>query len=270
MRILRASLVAAAVLVAAAAVAAAQTPAPTVTVTANATSVTAAPSPVAPGATRFDFVNSDERAEISVYLAAVKRGYTADEVISAIRTQPEESFVRADIVASVSLTPGARRAVTAAIEPNRTYLLVNDGGQENPANWVISQLATGGAPTGATAPSPDAEVVLRDLRFLGDGRLPREGTIRVTNAGWAPHFAIAFPLRRGARPAAVSRALLRNRERAFGRLVNFRNTVEVTNILTRGAEADQEITFNRRGRYVLVCFFEEHNTQGMFRFVRVR
>ena len=68
----------------------------------------------------------------------------------------------------------------------------------------------------------------------------------------------------------MSQTILRNHERALGRLVDFESTLELTNILTRGSVADQEITFNRRGRYVLVCFVEGHNTQGMYRFVTVR
>ena len=31
-----------------------------------------------------------------------------------------------------------------------------------------------------------------------------------------------------------------------------------------------EIRFSRRGRYLMVCFFEGHDDQGMFKFVRVR
>ena len=111
---------------------------------------------------------------------------------------------------------------------------------------------------------------MRDVRFGGDTRLPRDGTVRVRNIGWAPHFAIAAPLRANARKRAVGRALLANRDRALGRLLNFRNSLELTNILTRGASADQEVRFARRGRYVMVCFFEGHNAQGMYRFVNVR
>ena len=76
--------------------------------------------------------------------------------------------------------------------------------------------------------------------------------------------------RRARGRGAVGRAIVANRERALGRLLDFRNAVELTNILTRGASADNEVTFAKRGRYVLVCFFENHNAQGMYRFVRVR
>jgi hypothetical protein len=268
MRVLTGIVAVAVALGVAVAVSAAQAPVPTVTITASETAVTASPTPVAPGATRFAFAS--DGVEGSVFLAAVKPGRTADEATAAIRTNPDTSFEVIDIVASASVAPGAGRAVTAEVKASTTYLLVSDGGKENPADWVISSLATGGTPTGATAPEPDAQVLMRDLRFIGDRTLPRNGTVRVRNIGWAPHFAIAAPLKRGARRGAVGRAILGNRERALGRLLDFRNSFELTSILTRGATADQEVRFNKAGRYVLVCFVENHNAQGMYRFVRVR
>jgi hypothetical protein len=131
-----------------------------------------------------------------------------------------------------------------------------------PLEWV-REIAT-------STPSAAARVRMIDLRFRGDTRLPRNGVVRFENRGWAPHFAFAARVKRGARRGAVSRALLGNRERALGRLLDFRNSFELTSILTRGASPDVDVAFNRRGRYVLICFFENHNAQGMFRFVRVR
>jgi hypothetical protein len=270
MRIVTGVIAVATVLAGGVAASAAQAPVPTVTITASATAVSASPTPVAPGATRFEFVSTEQKAEMGVLIAAPKPGRTVDELIAAVRTDPDNSFEVGDIVASTTLAPGATRAVTVDIEAGRSYLLIDDGGKENPSDWVITPLASGGAPTGATAPAPDAEVTLRDVRFRGDRTLPRNGTIRVRNIGWSPHFAIAAPLKKGARRGAVGRALTGNRERALGRLLDFRNTVEVTSLLTRGSSADNDVTFRKRGRYVLVCFFENHNAEGMYRFVRVR
>ena len=270
MRIAMGVVAATAIVGAAVGVSAAQAPAPTVTITASETSLTAAPGPVAPGATRFEFTSTAEKAEMGVFVASPKPGRTVDEVIAALRTNPDTSLEIADIVASASLAPGGKRAVTAEILAGRSYLLVNDVGKENSAQWIITPLATGGTPTGATAPEPDAQVMTRDLRFVGDRTLPRNGTIRIRNIGWAPHFAVAAPLKKSAGRGAVGRAIVGNRERELGRLLDFRNAIELTNILTRGATADNEVTFAKRGRYVLVCFFENHNAQGMYRFVRVR
>ena len=259
----------AAVLCIAAAVAAAQGPPPTVTVSATATAITGPAAPVAPGATRFVFSSTDAKTEFSIFLAALEPGRTVDEVTAALHGSPDRALELVQVAASATLAPGGQRAITVDIKPNTTYLLVNDGGSEDPAAIVTSQLATGGVATGAVAPSPDAKVRMRDLRFGGDRTLPRRGTVRVSNFGWAPHFALAFPLRKGARRAAVARALRRS-SNALDRLLNFSRGTEVTNILTRGASADQEIRFRKSGRHVLVCFFEGHNAQGMYRFVTVR
>jgi hypothetical protein len=270
MRMLSGLVALATVLGGAVGVSAAQAPVPAVTITVTDAAVTAAPTPVAPGATRFELVSTAQRAEAGVFVAAVKPGRTTAEATAAIRANPDASFEIVDIVASLTLPPGARRGVTTEVKANTDYLLVSDLGKDNPAEWSITALPTGGAPNGATAPEPDAEVLMRDLRFIGDRRLPREGVVRVRNVGWAPHFALAARLRGGARRGAVSRAILGNRDRALNRLLDFRNSVELTNILTRGASPDVDVRFNRRGRYVLVCFFEGHHTQGMFRYVNVR
>ena len=52
--------------------------------------------------------------------------------------------------------------------------------------------------------------------------------------------------------------------------MDFSEASELTSILSRGASADQEIRFRKSGRHVLVCFFDGHNAQGMYRFVKVR
>ena len=59
-----------------------------------------ASAPVAPGATRFVFVSGEQRAAQGVFVAAVKRGYTAEEAIAAVKANPDDSFEVIDIVAS--------------------------------------------------------------------------------------------------------------------------------------------------------------------------
>ena len=86
---------------------------------------------------------------------------------------------------------------------------MNDAGRQDPARVDLRAARGRGGAHGRTGPAPDAQVVVRDNRFRGSRTLPRNGTIRVRNVGWAPHIAIAFPLRRGAAPGAVGTALRR-------------------------------------------------------------
>jgi hypothetical protein len=68
----------------------------------------------------------------------------------------------------------------------------------------------------------------------------------------------------------VARALRGNRQRQLARLLDFERSLEIQSLVTRGAVNYNEIRFPRRGRYVMICFFEGHSAQGMFKFVRVR
>ena len=251
-------------------VGAAQAPAPTVTVTVSESSlVVGATGALASGPTRFDFVNSDQ-GEAEVAIAALRPGVTVDAFTAALRSNPDAAIEMIHIDGGASLTPAdASRAVTMNLRASSTYVAVNLAG-ENPANWEVVPFSTSDQANGASEPQADARVRIRDLRFSGAKRLPRDGVVRFENTGWAPHFAIAAPLRRNAKQRAVARALLRNAQRPLERMLDFRNSIEAQSLITRGAVNYNELQFRKRGRYVLVCFFEGHNAQGMFRFVRVR
>jgi hypothetical protein len=251
-------------------VGAAQAPPPTVTVTVSESSLAVGASgPLAAGLTRFDVVSSDNQgAEVSI--GALRPGVTVDAFTAALRSNPDDAIEMAHLDGGASLAPGqASRAVTLNLRPSSTYVAINLAG-ENPANWEVVSFTTSDQANGASAPQADARVGIFDLRFRGAKRLPRNGVVRFENNGWAPHFAVAAPLRRKAKQRAVARALLRNAERPLGRLLDFRNSLEAQSLITRGAVNYNELRFPKRGRYVLVCFFEGHNAQGMFRFVRVR
>jgi len=251
-------------------VGAAQAPPPTVTVTVSESSLAVgATGPLAAGPTRFDVVSSDD-SEAEVSIGALRAGVTVDAFTAALRSNPDDAIEMAHLDGGASLAAGqASRAVTLNLRPSSTYVAINIAG-ENPANWEVVSFTTSDQANGATAPQADARVGIVDLRFRGAKRLPRDGVVRFENNGWAPHFAVAAPLRRKAKQRAVARALLRNAERPLGRLVDFRNSLQAQSLITRGAVNYNELRFPKRGRYVLVCFFEGHNAQGMFRFVRVR
>jgi hypothetical protein len=248
----------------------AQAPPPTVTVTATETTLTVgATAPLAAGPTRFEFVNSGGGApELSV--AALRPGVTVDAFTTALRNDPDAAIESVHLDGGASLSPNEeRRAVTMNLRPSSTYVAINIAG-ENPADWEVTPFSTSDQSNGATAPDADARVRMFDLRFRGAKTLPRDGVVRFENAGWAPHFAFAVPLRKAAKQRAVARALLRNAQRPLGRLLDFSRSIEAQSLVTRGAVDYNELRFPRRGRHVLVCFFEGHSAQGMFRFVRVR
>jgi hypothetical protein len=244
---------------------------PTITVTASETELTlGVAGPVAAGPTRFEVTKSGG-AELEITFAALRPGVTRGQFEAVLRGRdPEAAIDLANLDGGVALGAGdERRAVTFSLRPNATYILINGSG-ERPSEWETAELTVGAQSNGATAPRADATVQMVDLRFRGARILPRDGVVRFQNAGWAPHFAIAAPLRPGARPRVVGRALRRNQQRRLGRLVDFESTVQPQALITRGAVDYNEVRFPRRGRYVMVCFFEGHHAQGMYRFIRVR
>ena len=81
---------------------------------------------------------------------------------------------------------------------------------------------------------------------------------------------IAAPLKKKAKTAQVALALLGNKQRQLEKLLDFSKSIEAQSLITRGAVNYNELRFPKRGRYAMVCFFEGHNTQGMFKFVNVR
>jgi hypothetical protein len=250
-------------------VGAAQAP-PTVTVTVTDSALTVgATGPLPAGPTRFEIVNSGGGApEIAV--AALRPGVTLADATAALRSNPDSAIEMVHLDGGTTFSPGQdRRVVTMNLRPSSTYVAINLAG-ENPQQWVVTPFSTSGQANGAAPPSADARVRMIDLRFLGASTLPRNGVVRFENAGWAPHFALAAPLRGNAKQRAVARALTGNRERQAAKLLDFERSIEVQSLVTRGAVNYNEIRFPRRGRYVMVCFFEGHNTQGMFKFVRVR
>jgi hypothetical protein len=250
----------------AAGVGAAQAP-PTITVTVTSSTLTVgATGPVPAGPTRFEFVNSGGGAP-ELAIGALRPGVTVAAFTAALQGDSDAAIEMVHIDGGVSFSPGQdRRVVTMNLRPSSTYVAVNIAG-DSPQ---ITPFSTSDQANGASPPDADARVRMIDLRFLGAKTLPRNGVVRFENAGWAPHFALAIPLRRDAKQRAIVRAFRRNAERRLSRLVDFGRSLEVQSLITRGSVNYNQIRFPRSGRYVMVCFFEGHNSQGMYKFVRVR
>ena len=254
----------------AAALVSAQTTPPTITVTAGGSSLTVAPAgTLAAGPTRIEFVRT--AGEPSLSIGALKAGVTVEAFTAALRRSDDEALEMIDIDAGADLNADEPRwTSTASLQAGSTYVAVNTEDEENRAGFEVTPFTVGTTPNGATAPRADATVTMVDLRFTGASTLPRNGTIRFRNNGWAPHFAVAAPLRSGATSAEIGQALKGGSQRALGRLLDFRNAGEPQALITRGADPVSQVRFPKAGKWALICFFENHAAQGMYRVVNVR
>ena len=238
------------------ALAAAQSSVPTVAVSVSGSDVVLDPSgPIGAGPTRFTF---DGEGEFT--LTTLRAGVSLEELRESL-SDPRSVKALGQVFIEAAVAPG--RAVTVDLRPDTTYVAVvrAERGQ------AFATFTTGG-PNGASAPEPDARIRMVDYGFRGSNILPRSGRIRVENAGTALHFAIAFPLRPGVTGRQVNRAFRGTNERALRRVVAG-EPVEIQSLISPGSINDNEVSFGRRGRYMMVCFFSEHNRLGMFRVFRV-
>jgi len=258
-----------------AAIAVAQQPVPTVAVSAGpaAVAVQAAGS-LAAGPTRFDITRQGDK-DVGVYVALLNQGVSLPELQAAIvrdGRNGESALGLVWIQASVSLSASEpRHAVTFNLRPGLTYVvLAEEDTERGTPQRSFTTFTTSGQANGATAPAPAATVRMQGLRFRGSSTLPRQGVVRVENRDGVPHFAIAFPLRKGVTARRFGRVLRSNNERAFGRVLAGQ-PYGLQNIISGGNIAnDQEVRFPKAGRYGLVCFFNEHHVLGMYRVVTVR
>jgi hypothetical protein len=261
-----------------AAIAVAQQPAPTVPVTASPAAVAVqAPGPVPAGPTRFEIARQGNK-DVSVYFALLNAGVSLQEFQAALnsddRTGGDSAIGLVWLQASVSLGGSeTRRGVTFTLRPGLTYVVLSEADEEGGRGQKqrgITTFTTSGESNGATAGAADATVRMVGLRFRGDRVLPRQGVVRVQNGDGVPHFAIAFPLRKGVTSAQLGRALRSSSERAFGRVIAGA-PYSVQNVISGGKTAnDQEVRFSKAGRYGLVCFINGHERLGMYRVVTVK
>jgi hypothetical protein len=237
--------------------AAAQSSVPTVAVSVSGSNVVLNPSaPTDAGPTRFTFNGEGE-----FNVATLRAGVSLDQLRRSFSNP--QSVTPLGLVFIEAALSGGRGPVTVNLRPNTEYVAVVLAGRRQ----AFATFTTGG-PSGARAPQPDARIRMVDYKFLGPKTLPRSGLIRVVNAGTTLHFAIAFPLRRDVTDRQVDRAFRGTNEQALERVVAG-EPVNVQGLISQGSTNDNEVTFGRRGRYAMVCFFSEHNRLGMFRVYQV-
>jgi hypothetical protein len=260
------------------AIALAQAPPPTVPVTASPNSVAAqVTGPIPAGPTAFRITRAASDQGLSVYFGLLNAGVSFEEFQAALRTDDrtrgDSALGLVSIQASASLEGGeTTRDVTFTLRPGLTYVMLSEPQTEDspPPTRGFGTFTTSGTSNGATLAEPDATIRMVGRRFRGDRVLPRNGVVRVTNEDGVPHFAIAFPLRRGVGPARFGRVLRAGSERAFGRILAGA-PVSVQGLISGGDTAnDQQVRFPRAGRYGFVCFFDDHQDLGMYRVITVR
>jgi hypothetical protein len=214
--------------------------------------------------------SSPAQGELEIAIAALRTGVTVDQFTAALRQNAEASIELIHLDGGASLSAAdERRAVTMSLRANTTYVVANITG-ERPADWEIASFTVSGQANGASAPRADVTVRIADLRFSGASTLPRRGIVRFQNTGLGAALRIRDPAAaRCKQPCGRGRPARQQRTppRAT-RGLRVRHRASIAD--TRGADNYNEVRFPRRGRYAMVCFFEGHNTQGMYRFVRVR
>jgi hypothetical protein len=258
-----------------AAVATAQQAPPTVTVALGKTAVNVTGAEaLQAGPTRFEFSVADGKEQVGELLA-LKPGKTLEDLEEALPKGPGAVLQLGSLEAGATLLAKSdKRALTVTLDPGVTYAAVQ-ATADNPRKWVYSAFTVGQETSAAVGPRPDATVRMVDYGFRGSKTLPRDGVVRFENRGNAPHFVVAFPLRKRADAKAAVRAIKRNQEKRFQRTMSGGPPSEPQGLVTGGAVNDVEVRF-KRGKYVLACFFSDgprakpHSARGMVRAVTVK
>jgi hypothetical protein len=225
------------------------------------------------GPTRFEFSVVDGKEQIGE-LFALAPGKTLEDFEKALPKGPGAVLQLGTLEAGVSLlSKNDKRNVTVTLRPDTTYAMLQVTAND-PKKWVYSVFEVSVETSTAVAPEPDATVRLVDYGFRGASTLPRDGVIRFENRGKAPHFTVAMPLRKGVAPKAAVRAVKKNQEKRFERMIGGQPS-EPQGLITGGSANDVEFRFAKRGNYVLACFFSDgprakpHSARGMVRAVTV-
>jgi hypothetical protein len=247
----------------------AQEPAPTVAVTVTPSKMTVSGAEaLQPGPLRVAVESPGRRArDFTVF--EVEEGVDLDDARQRLRglrsADAAERYGR--LVAGGAVARGASYSTTFEAKEG-TYLLVDT--TQQPA--VRAEFTVGGEQGTAVAPEPDRTVGLREYRFDMPATLPRRGVVRFANRGEELHFALALRLKRGTSTSSVVRQLRQGKDDIAG----LGQATEPLGLVSGDTVNDVEVRF-QPGRYVLVCFYGDresqnrpHSALGMARGFRVR
>jgi hypothetical protein len=257
--------------VVAAGVALAQDTPPTVTITMGAKAVrVAGAGGLAPGETTLVV-----RGRRPMALLELKPSVTPRELRRALARgidEPAQARPYGTLVAGGNGTRRGPYTTTISLRA-RTYAVIDIAGRPK----LRATFAAAGSPTTATAPTPDATVVMRDFVFDGPRTLPADGVVRWENRGRQIHEAILARLKPGTSAKPIVRLIRRGENPPRRVLAGFATGVGAVD---RGTVNDVS-TPMPPGSYVMVCFLPDeragnrrrarpHTALGMVRAVRVR
>jgi hypothetical protein len=178
-------------------------------------------------------------------IVELEPGHTAEEIGSLgalVEASPEERMGR--LVAAVSVPSGAATAVSFETRARR-YVVIDATNEDQPRAEFEPDVQH----SGATLPAADATIELRDRSAGASHSLPRNGIIRIRNAGRQPRhlFAVRLPADKTLRQGLAE---LRRGARDLGRVGE---PTDLASLLP----ADAAVRVERRlkpGRYVLASF----------------
>jgi hypothetical protein len=254
--VLTSFLVAAGALLAAAASAQAPVPAPTtVRIAVGPKSVVATGIDNLPAGPTRIVMEAVGAGGIEALLVSLLPGKTFDDLQKALpRAATDPATLKQVVAFEGGGVPvrGRPYTTTVTLRAGITYLVANV-----PKNMADTRFAvfTPTAPlTGAQRPTPAATVGLVDYAYAMPNALPRNGVVRFQNPSDHLHMAIAYPVRRGKSRVAAVQALLRDRQKAFAKLVRGKDAVAVLQTVSPGTVNDVEVRFGGAKDWVFVCY----------------
>jgi hypothetical protein len=250
-------------------VAAHKTPLPVLTLTMNGKTITFAPETMAAGGVRVVSKVSHEPQGAPI-LVRLNPGVSLKQFIAALpRIGADPNNV--DPIGSIRFSPQANRGTSSAqvnLLPGR-YVVLDIA----PNTPVVNQHVLTITPTSSPAalPKPQATVASIEFAFRSPRRLHNGELVRFANHGFLVHMVVAARGQDLAGARQIARLLRAGKDNKAGRLAT--NFYSFANALSHGAY-QQQVIHNRRGWWVLACFFDtqdgrEHTQLGMERVIHI-
>jgi len=207
------------------------------------------------GPTRFVYKNATSK-DRSAVVVLLKPGVTVEKFTAEakkVKDDPTRLYKLATFEMALDLGPKGSHQTTVTLKEG-TYVIFDT--TNKPLQGPV--LNVGAGPNGASAPTPDATIRMKDFAFSMPSTLDRSGTFRFRNSGASPHFAAALQLKKGAKARDVIDGLKKGDDSVEKQFAGFS---EPLGLVSPGTTNDVRFKF-KRGRYVMVCFFGDKKSKG--------